>query len=625
MLAVLLLFAMINGLLVYSMIKKSDSENIDKFKEVLYKNEKISMELRLNFVSSIIYPYTILSTKYPDSTDAYKAKILEFLKESYWNSKQKHHNFYFIFEGNTGNAILFRDSIGNLLPVNTNVYEIKDANGKKFVQEIMQEVRSIENDTAVITFTYFKPCMVCASVEKMVKGIYIKDWDWVVATGNYTDDFSKVTGVFSKNFTNSRLILMGNLFGIMLISFLVGLFMVFRQMNSFIVPLRNLSDYIHRLATEGVRFETFNLSTKSQSELLNFSKDLNSFVNNVGSFIENVRTSADRVSDLSGACTDMLDIVDYDAKLVGQRTAEMATSSKEVVENVTSMAIGIEEINLNLDGLKTLVSHAAENTADIKSSISQMSNSIKELNEESHNVENNVISVTQAVNDIGIANFKEFNEINDIEKLSTELYENFGNMAERISELRKNMNLMANTLQKTDAKKEETSEAVKNICHIADDLQDKIISVQIRFSELKDNKIVPLALIIGERRNLSKEISSDTLELKNSITSITGRIAEINLNSQYINTNVKQVSYDMNEAYHNVDEIVVSTYTMNEHAKQVRNRMDEFLLKSKRVEEAHSAIEHTLVDVKDSMKSLNDLSASLRKTVDDLVRLNNKT
>jgi methyl-accepting chemotaxis protein len=391
MLAVLLLFAMINGLLVYSMIKKSDSENIDKFKDVLYKNEKTSMELRLNFVNSIIYPYTVLSTKYPDSTDIYKTKILEFLKESYWSSKQKHHNFYFIFEGNTGKAILFRDSIGNILPVNTNVYEIKDVSGKKFVQEIMQNVRNMENDTAVIAFTYFKPCMVCTPVEKMVKGIYIKDWDWVVATGNYTDDFSNLTEVFSKNFTNSRLILMGNLFGIMLISFLVGLFMVFRQMNSFIVPLRGLSDYIHRLATEGVRFETFSLSTKSQSELFNFSKDLNSFVNNVSSFIENVHTSADRVSDLSGACTDMLDIVDYDAKLVGQRTAEMATSSKEVVENVTSMAIGIEEINLNLDGLKTLASHAAENTADIKSSISQMSNAIKELNEESHNVENNVI------------------------------------------------------------------------------------------------------------------------------------------------------------------------------------------------------------------------------------------
>jgi len=63
---------------------------------------------------------------------------------------------------------------------------------------------------------------------------------------------------------------------------------------------------------------------------------------------------------------------------------------------------------------------------------------------------------------------------------------------------------------------------------------------------------------------------------------------------------------------------------MNEHAKQAIFRMDEFSLKLKRVEEAHSAIEHTMVDAKDSMKSLNDLSANLRKVVDDLVRLENK-
>jgi methyl-accepting chemotaxis protein len=507
MLAVLLLFALVNGLLVYSMIKTSDSENLIQFNEILWENEKNSIDTRLSFAHSAIYPYVVLSDIYPDSTDFYKNTVLVFLRETNWSIDKKHYAYYSIFDAKTGNSIMFRDTLGNILPHDKNVLEIEDINGKKFAKEIME--KAYTNDDSYTAFTYSKQCISCSPTERMAKGIYIEDWNWVIFTGNYTDKLTSASDRFSEKFKDSRLTLMGNLLGIMLISFLIGLFMVFRQMNSFVIPLRSLSNYIHRLANEGIRFEGFSIGVKLQAELKNLVEDLNSMIHNVGALIDNVRISADRVSDLSGACADMLDIVDYDAKLVGQRTAEMSDSSKDVIENVNSMAVGIEEININLDGLKRLASHVAENATDIKSSFSQISEAMKELNEKSRSVQNSTMSV-------------------------------------------------------------------------------------------------------------------DSLELKNSIISMVDRIAEINSSLQYINSSIKRVSSDINESYRKVDEVGVATDTMNEHAKQVKTRMGEFSLKSKRVEEAHSAIEHTLIDAKDSMKSLNDLSANLRKVVDDLVRLDDK-
>ncbi|MDR1830549.1 MAG: methyl-accepting chemotaxis protein [Candidatus Fibromonas sp.] len=624
MLAVLLLFALINGLLVYSMIKSSDSENIAKFNEILRKSEDNSIETWLGFARSVIYPYVALSKQYPDSTTAYQNKVLDFLRETNWSSDKKHHGFYFIFDAKTGNAILFRDTIGRFIPQNANVLETEDIKGKKFVKEITENAYKSddESDTSV-TFTYSKPCLSCPPIERMAKGIYIEDWDWIVATGGYTDNLVKATEIFSKNFNDNRLNLMGNLLGIMLISFLIGLFMVFRQMNSFVVPLRSLSNYIHRLANEGIRFEDFNINAKSQSELRGLADDLNSLVRNVGSFIDNVRVSADGVSSLSGACADMLDIVDFDAKLVGQRTAEMKGSSEEVVDNVKSMAKGIEEININLDGLKRLSSHVAENTTDIKSSISQMSEAMKDLNEKSSSVQHNVMSVTQAVNDIEVASSSELSKINNISVFATELQNGFEKMAGSIGEFRKYttqcVRLITGTTEKSDQDRKESSEAVKNMCEIVEGLYHQIMSIQIQFADLRDNQIVPLASVVEERKNLSKEISSDALELKDSIVGMVGRIAEINSSSQYINSSVKHVSSDINEAYRNVDEVFIATDTMNEHAKQVRVRMDEFSLKSKKVEEAHSAIAHTLVDAKDSMKTLLNLSNDLRKVVEYLV------
>jgi len=494
MIAVLLLFALINGLLVYSIIKQSDGESVIQFNEMLSNSEEEYIKSWLDFAKGAIHPQVTLANRHPDSLDFYKKNVLNLLRNG----------LYFIYDAKTGKAVLFRDEFGNILPQSEMVLEIEDANGKKFAKEIMEKARA--NDTSYVTFTYSRPCLNCEPVERIARGIYITDWDWVVAKGSYTDKLRSAYAYFTNKFNNSRWTLMGNLLGITFVSFLIGLLVVFRQMRSFAVPLHNLSTYLHNLATEGIRFEEFNVVATSP-EIKCFAEDLNAVIKNVGSLIENVRISADKVSDLSGACKDMLNIVDYDAKLVGQRTVEMAVSSKDVIDNVSNMAIGIEEININLDGLKRLASDVAESTSDIKSSISKISNAMKELNEKSRNAQN----------------------------------------------------------------------------------------------------------------------STDALELRNSITSIVDSIAEMNSSLQYINSNIKLVSSDINDAYRNVDDVFSATDSMNERAKQVKTKMAEFSLKSKRVEEAHSAIEHTLTDAKDSMTTLNDVSANLRKVVDDLIRLDDRT
>jgi methyl-accepting chemotaxis protein len=620
MLAVLLLFALINGLLVYSIIRDSDSASINEFNEILQADNDETMDSWLNIAYAMLHPYVILSRKEPDNAEIYKNKAADLLKEIHWwrsnyefyrHSSKKYNGFYFILNSKTGDAVLFMDSLGNVVSQSKNVLEVADANGKKFAKEMID--KAVIKDFSSINFKYFKPNASSPAVEGLAKSIYIEDWDWVVATGSYSDKINKVAKFFTNKFKDSRLKLMGNLFGIMLISFLIGLFMIFRQMNSFVVPLNNLSTYLHRLASEGIRFGDFNMELNSQEELKTLAADINALIRNVGSFMDNVRISADKVSDLSGSCTDMLDIVDYDAKLVGQRTIEMSVYSEDVIDNVNGMAVGIEEIYINLDGLKKLTSHIAENTTDIKNSILQMSESMKELNEKSHYMQNSVISVTQAVNDIGLATEKEFVKINDIDKFSAGLLNELGTIAVQIGDIRKYLTLA-----------KDSSSHAKKICDTVEELFNKVSSIQVMFSNLKNEDIASFAQIIAERKKLSEKIYSDTLDLNNSIGGVATRITEINSNSQYINSNVKFMSSDINEAYRNLEEIVSSTDTMNEHAKQAIIRMDEFALKLKRVEEAHSAIEHTMVDAKDSMKSLNDLSANLRKVVDDLVRLENK-
>jgi methyl-accepting chemotaxis protein len=614
MLAVLLLFALINGLLVYSIITDSDESSINEFNAMLRKDEKEAVTSWLNFAYTKYYPYVVLSRHHPDSAETYKNKALELLEQANeipWSETQKYAGFYFIFNSKNGKIIVFNDSLGHIkTPPDSNAFQITDANKKEFVRDIQK--RLFKKDSSVILFEYLKKesvPSVPSYMSGLAEGIYIEDWDWIIITGNYSEKLDKSSKIFAKKFAENRKNLMANLFGIMLVSFLVGLFMVFKQMNTFAIPMQNLSGYMHRLASEGLRFEDFSMDVNSQEEVKVIAEDLNSIMRKVGSLIETMHISADKISDLSCSCTDMLDIVDYDAKLVGQRTVEMLAYSEEVVDNVNGMALGIEEIYINLGSLKKLTSQVAENTTDVKNSISQISEAIKELNEKSQEMQNNVISVTQAVNDIGAASIEELNRINIISKFSINLQNELGEMASQTSALRRHITLKDMT----------------NICNIADELHGRLTSIQMQLANLQSEQIIPYEQLLEGRKNLSKEIYSDTLNLNSYIGNIASHIANVNLSSQYINSNIGYMSNDINQAYSNLEEVVNSTNGMNENAKQAIIRMDEFSLKLKRVEDAHSAIEHTLVDAKEEMKNLNDLSASLRKVVNDMVRLDDGT
>jgi methyl-accepting chemotaxis protein len=598
MLAVLLLFALVNGLLAYSIIKNSDEESINEFNLMMRKDERESITLWHSFAYTNYHPYVVKSRKHSDSTEIYKYIALSLLEKNKF-----HDGFYFVFNSDNGNIIKFKDSLGYIkIPPDSNAFNITDAKGKKFIKTLRKKI--IEKDSSVISFDYLKKTGE-VSMGGLAEGAYIEDWRWIVMAGNYSERLDKASKTFSERFMASRNRLVGNLFGIMLISFLIGLFMIFKQTSSFVTPLHDLSDYLHNLAKEGLRFENFNIDSNSQEELKALAEDLNSLVHNIGSLIENVHVSADKVSDLSGSCTDMLDIVDYDAKLVGQRTVEMLAHSEEVVDNVNGMAVGIEEIYINLDDLKKLTSQVAEKSTDVRTSISQMSEAMKELSEKSHYMQNNVISVTQAVNDIGIANSEDINQINVINNFSENILQNLDDLAMQVGELRKHITLK--NMERTN--------------DIADELYNKIASIQLQLTNMKNEQLAPYSQLLEGRKKLSKEIYSDTLDLNNFIGNVVSYIADINSNTQYINSNTRYMTNDINEAYRNLEEVVNSTNSMNAHAKQAITKMDEFYLKLKRVEEAHSAIEHTLVDAKGSMKSLNDLSASLRKVVDDLVRL----
>jgi len=180
----------------------------------------------------------------------------------------------------------------------------------------------------------------------------------------------------------SRFTLIANLLGLMSISLLVCMVLIYKQVQSFVVPFRNLSGYFHSVSNEGLSIESFSLDG-THAELDNLTKDLNVLIRNVNTLMENVRLSADRVSDLSGACVDMLDIVDFDSKMVGRRMAEMLESSKGLLQLINESD---KKTSAKADEFSHKFKKVEEAQKAIEHTIMDAKNSMKVLNDVSANL-----------------------------------------------------------------------------------------------------------------------------------------------------------------------------------------------------------------------------------------------
>ncbi len=79
-----------------------------------------------------------------------------------------------------------------------NIWESKDANGKLFIQEIVNS--TTENPGEVKFFRYdWKNIGEDKARTKIVAAIYHKEWDWVIGAGTYEDEIYSVRDNISKN------------------------------------------------------------------------------------------------------------------------------------------------------------------------------------------------------------------------------------------------------------------------------------------------------------------------------------------------------------------------------------------------------------------------------------------
>ncbi|MBN1491251.1 MAG: methyl-accepting chemotaxis protein [Phycisphaerae bacterium] len=251
-----------------------------------------------------------------------------------------------------------------------NIWDAKDADGRPFVQEIVNSGLSTEKDAmdGSIPVKYVRyPWKNAGETEartKIAAVTYFAPWDWVIGAGAYEDDFGDSRTVVTQSIARTQ----EAIHGMLTWSVICGLILVVALGAAATVLARRVSKPLSRAAdmlkdiAEGEGDLTRRLEVTSQDEAGDLAKWFNTFIEKIQRIVaeisHNAGTLAKSSAELSATSTQMASTSDE----MSQQSAAVASAADTMATNMNTMAVSTAQMSTNV---KTVAAAVEEMTASI--------------------------------------------------------------------------------------------------------------------------------------------------------------------------------------------------------------------------------------------------------------------
>jgi len=213
-----------------------------------------------------------------------------------------------------------------------NILASKDSNGHEFIKEIL------EKKQGVITYPWINAALSETSArEKIVVYNYFKEWDWVVASGSYLEEFTRDSVRIRNSIMISALVIVPLILAIL---YWITTIWVAR-------PLAKITEVTKRLSEGDL---SVRIEVATQDEIGQLSVSMKNMVEKLSQIITDVRSAADNLSSAS-------EEVSATAQSLSQSSSEQAASVEETSASIEQMSASI---NQNTDNAKVTDSMASQ-------------------------------------------------------------------------------------------------------------------------------------------------------------------------------------------------------------------------------------------------------------------------
>ncbi len=418
-----------------------------------------------------------------------------------------------------------------------NIIDAKDAKGREFIREI------IDKKEGIIEYPWInKELGESFARDKIVAFDYVKDWQWVVAAGSYTDE------VMQHAFLIRNIIMAGTIVSSILIG-LILFFVVKRMLGG----LHGLSDNIDSITKGDL---TVRFSHTSDDEIGSISKHINKLA----------ETFNDLISGLSQGAMNVITSVD----ILRLKSLKTAQGAKIQSQQSSAIATAAEQMNQTIGDIARNASTSSQSSekaveAAIKGKriADDAINTVNKVDETTNSLSQMITQLNERVSEIGGI----VTVIKDIADQTNLLALNAAIEAARAGEQGRGFAVVADEVRKLAEKTIKATEEVS----------EKIYSVQSGSSETMktmqeaSGEVTRATEQIRQTGLVLEEITQSMEAAKDQIIQIATAIEEQSAASQDVASNIEKNSQIASEIEKMSEEVLKEVANLIDVADYLRN------------------------------------------------------
>ncbi len=431
-----------------------------------------------------------------------------------------------------------------------------------FCQEMLANIPNIMNgETGWVTYEWDRNGKLAP---KIVAYKYFKEWDWIIASGSYLDEFTSGAQQVASTviFVSLAVIIAGAIIGWLLA-------------NSIVKPLNRVSDMLKDIA-QGEGDLTKRIQHNSRDELGNLANWFNTFIDKLHDIIFQV---ADNTEQLASAATE----ISASAEQLSAGVREQTSQTSQVSSAVEEMTASIIESTKNTTDAAEKAQEAAGKSQEGSRLAADTSSGMQEIVESSSVTSANIEQLAEKATAIG----EIIKVIDDIADQTNLLALNAAIEAARAGEQGRGFAVVADEVRKLA---ERTTKATKEVAETIKGIQVDVGTANNQISESKG--------IVDKGRSLVEQTGQSLQEIFQSVESVqemmrlvSSAAEEQSSAAEQISKSVENVDRITKESANGAEQAAAAAEQLNRQADNLRQLVGGFKLRKQATQAVEEQVE----------------------------------
>jgi methyl-accepting chemotaxis protein len=421
-----------------------------------------------------------------------------------------------------------------------NIWDVKDSEDNFFVRSIVEKgLKTKECSVDFIRYPWRNEGET-ESRMKIAAITYFEPWDWVIGAGAYEDDFIDAQVRMAGSLRHMIWWIIGTSAVVIIISILIGYFIVSRYINKPLKILQLEADSISRGdLSQGI-------DVHREDEIGELADSLNNMSNGLRSMIKDITDKANSLNTASIELASLSEELSGRATSMTEKSTSVASAAEEMSTTMSSVSAAGEQVNTSSSAIAT----ATEEMSSTIVEIAQNSEKTRQITTDAVGI---VSEALDRVNELG----KAAKEINKVIEVIFEIAEktellalNATIEAARAGEAGKGFAVVANEVKELAKQTNEATDDIRIKIETMQRSTDNTVSEIERINKVindVNNIVVSIASAVEEQATTTGNISDNILQAVVGIRDMTQNVSQAAETSKEIASDIASVSASSNE------------------------------------------------------------------------------